>query len=110
MDEILPRCSDNNIKIDSASVMKCSSMVEYDSLVTCKLFGFKTVDDYYSYSSCLNFIHGKERIYHNTHPPGISVPVFFISAVDDPIFPPENIPRELCSNRKNTLLIVTERF
>eukprot|EP01126_Amoeba_proteus_P012461 TRINITY_DN1512_c0_g2_i19.p1 TRINITY_DN1512_c0_g2~~TRINITY_DN1512_c0_g2_i19.p1 ORF type:complete len:236 (+),score=37.20 TRINITY_DN1512_c0_g2_i19:661-1368(+) len=87
----------NNILIDSDVVQQCHTLKEYDSLVTSKLFGFKTVDEYYGYSGCVNYFSG------------ISIPTFFISAIDDPIINPNTIPVGLCRSLQNIALILTNR-
>jgi hypothetical protein len=54
----------------------------FDDAVTAPLHGFSGVDDYYSRSSCKQFLHT------------IGIPTLILQARDDPFLPEDALPRE----------------
>ena len=69
-----------NPPIDMQRMMQCSTFQEFDTYVTAPLHGFKDASEYYHKSSCHNYISG------------IGKPTLVISALDDPLVPPEAVP------------------
>lgn len=70
---------------------------EFDEGITRVSFGFKSVDDYYSYSSSSNSIKH------------VSTPLLCIQAANDPIAPSRGIPYEDIKENPKCLLIVTPK-
>ena len=60
---------------DMDAVQRCRSVYEFDDLVTAKVFGFSTADNYYATQSCNNFLHA------------IRVLTLLVQAKDDPLIP-----------------------
>jgi predicted alpha/beta-fold hydrolase len=75
---------------------KVTSILDFDEIATTKAFGFKTVDEYYRFGSCVFDI------------PYIDIPLLLISALDGPIAHKELLPfREVKSN-PNVILATTK--
>lgn len=70
----------NDTRIDHDAVMACQSMRSFDELVTRRLFGYHTVNEYHRLGSCVLRL------------PLVRVPLICMSARDDPICPPQQIP------------------
>ncbi|KAK1382268.1 Embryogenesis-associated protein EMB8 [Heracleum sosnowskyi] len=70
---------------------------EFDDGITRVSFGFKSVDDYYSYSSSSKVIKN------------VRIPLLCIQAENDPIAPSRGIPYEDIKGNPNCLLIVTPK-
>ena len=69
-------------EIDLEAAYNAKTFTEYDDVVTAPLNGFRDAQDYYSKSSCLQFLDT------------ISKPVLIIHSKDDPFSSPKIIPSE----------------
>ena len=65
---------------DSAAVAACSTLYEFDNLVTAPLHGFRNTEDYWDQSS------SKPWLKH------IEVPTLIINAINDPFMPAHALP------------------
>lgn len=70
------------------------TLTSYSEKVIVKVCGFKDIDQYYFESSCTHRLSN------------IQIPVFFLNAIDDPIFGSDVIPKE--ANHENVLIGTTE--
>lgn len=68
--------------LDIDTVRRCRGLVEFDHHVTARLHGFRDADDYYTRSSCGQFL------------PAIQRPLLLLSSADDPFNPAATLPRE----------------
>lgn len=66
------------VKIDR--VLESTTLQEYDTLITCNLWGFESIEQYYLLSSGKRFLKN------------ISIPFLTIQALDDPLIPTSVIP------------------
>jgi predicted alpha/beta-fold hydrolase len=69
-------------KIDFEAALSCKSVREFDEFVTRRLFGYESVDQYYIDASPCRFVHE------------IQTPLLCINATDDPVAPPDGLPRD----------------
>ncbi|KAK7582185.1 hypothetical protein V9T40_013630 [Parthenolecanium corni] len=67
-DEIIARYD-----LDVNAIFSAKSLVTFDELYTRRIYNFSTLDDYYNWSSAVNYLNG------------IKVPMVFINALDDPL-------------------------
>ncbi|PTN11584.1 YheT family hydrolase [Nitrosomonas aestuarii] len=65
---------------DARALSKCSSIYEFDNLVTAPLHGFRDTDDYWQKSSSKQWL------------PHIQVPALVINALNDPFMPASVLP------------------
>jgi predicted alpha/beta-fold hydrolase len=84
----------NPDKVIGEDIGKIFSLTSYTNNVITKLENFKTVSSYYHKSNCTRRLHK------------IKVPLFFLSALDDPIMGSEIIPFDKCY--ENILIGVTK--
>jgi len=61
--------------VDEQKLWGATSILVLDEVYSRRVWGFKSVNDYYKWVSCLNLI------------PTIDIPMVFINALDDPIIP-----------------------
>ena len=74
--------------VDRARLEAMRTIREFDDLVTAPVHGFVNAEDYWTASSCRQFL------------PSIRRPTLLISSVDDPIIPADVLPRqEVTRNR-----------
>lgn len=66
---------------DIQRVRRCRGIVDFDDCATAPLHGFAGAEDYYTRSSCAQFL------------PGIRVPTLLLSAANDPLIPAATFPR-----------------
>lgn len=66
---------------DLHALRKCRSFRAFDQLVTAPLHGFSNIDEYYADSSSYRYIGG------------VKTPSLVIHALDDPLIPPQAIPK-----------------
>lgn len=66
---------------DARALSKCSSIYEFDNLVTAPLHGFRDTDDYWQKSSSKQWL------------PHIQVPALVINALNDPFMPASVLPK-----------------
>jgi abhydrolase domain-containing protein 1/3 len=81
--------------IDAAEVLKSESIKEFDERFTSKVFGFDSVDQYYTEAS----IHTKMH--------ALAKPVLCLSAADDPFAPEYSIPIKEAEKNANIAIIKT---
>jgi len=67
---------------DAAAVAACTTLYEFDNLVTAPLHGFRNTEDYWSRSS------SKPWLRH------IEVPTLVINALNDPFMPANALPEQ----------------
>ena len=82
---------------DVDSVMKASTLAQYEESVQCKMHGFKSMDDYWEGNNPMRDVDD------------ISVPVLCLNSKDDPICGEKNIPMDLFKLYPNFCLALTER-
>ena len=83
----------NNLNLDLSRLNKIKTIKEFDDYITAPLNGFRNVEDYYSKTSCNNFIKN------------IRVQTLIIHSKDDPLIHPDSIPNEKNLSSKVTLEI-----
>jgi predicted alpha/beta-fold hydrolase len=66
--------------LDAAALARARTFAQFDALVTARLFGFASAEDYWRRSSSAPFLAGVRR------------PLLALSSLDDPIVPAESIP------------------
>lgn len=66
--------------LDLAKVTSAQTIAEFDDNFTAPLFGFASTNEYYRYSSSVNFIHT------------VSIPTVLLHAMDDPVAPLTAVP------------------
>lgn len=76
---------------------KSRTIIDIDSNLTSKVFGFGTVENYYDKASCVHRL------------PSIKIPTFIMMALDDPVIGKNSIDRDVCSANPYILLGVTEQ-
>eukprot|EP01116_Phalansterium_solitarium_P017333 TRINITY_DN4241_c0_g2_i3.p1 TRINITY_DN4241_c0_g2~~TRINITY_DN4241_c0_g2_i3.p1 ORF type:complete len:156 (-),score=50.77 TRINITY_DN4241_c0_g2_i3:232-699(-) len=81
--------------VDYDNFHQIRSVPDFDEFVTRRLFGYATVEDYYSDAS-------SDRLLHN-----VGVPLLLLSALDDPIIPAAAIPYDAPERNPNVLLVTT---
>jgi predicted alpha/beta-fold hydrolase len=82
--------------IDGAAVARARTFAEFDELVTARLFGFASADDYWRRSSSGPFLAGVRR------------PLLALSSLDDPIVPAETIPAAAAKANPHVTLEATQ--
>jgi predicted alpha/beta-fold hydrolase len=75
---------------DLEGVRAADTFSAFDAVVTARLHGFASAEDYWTRSSAGRFVAGVRR------------PLLAISALDDPLVPPESLP--LAAARANPLV------
>ena len=83
---------DHNIDILKSLDNMVDSIIDYDTVFTAKMFGYKDVEDYYDKASCTHQIKN------------IKIPTLFLSALDDPIIGEKGIDYESCAANEYTVL------
>lgn len=78
------------------ALIKVRTVTDYDHLVTSKVFGYETIENYYNKASSVHRI------------PHITTPTFIMMAKDDPVIGGKSIDYETCQSNPNVLLGVTE--
>ena len=76
---------------------KSRHLIDIDSLITSKTFGYGDVKTYYDRASCIHRL------------PGIKTPTFFLMAKDDPIIGEKAIDTNVCGKNPYILLGVTNK-
>ncbi len=82
--------------LDIPAVMNAKTMEEFEVLVYCRMFGYKTLHDYWVDNEPL-------RTIRNT-----AVPVLCINSEDDPICVKECIPFEIFATQPDSILVYTK--
>ena len=81
--------------IDFGRIMRASSYVEFDSAFSAKMHGLKDAEEYYKIGSTYDCIEQ------------VQIPVFALSALDDPMVHSEGIPYEKFRQHPNIILATT---
>jgi len=82
--------------VDVAYVTAVRTVEEFDRHFTCKLHGFDDPRSYYQQHSCVSYIKD------------VSVPLFLVNAMDDPLVLRDNIPFDAPTQNENVYLITTD--
>ncbi|ETW03517.1 hypothetical protein H310_04958 [Aphanomyces invadans] len=83
--------------VDIDKMKKCDTMWDVDHAMTLKVFGYKSVVEYYRDCSSAPYL------------PHVRIPLLCLSAKDDPVCVSTAIPVEDCLANKHVILAVTER-
>uniref|UniRef100_A0A8D0SHT9 Phospholipase ABHD3 n=1 Tax=Sus scrofa TaxID=9823 RepID=A0A8D0SHT9_PIG len=81
--------------IDMDHVMKAKSIREFDKRFTAVMFGYRTIDDYYTDAS------------PNRRLKSVGIPVLCLNSVDDVFSPSHAIPIETAKQNPNVALVLT---
>lgn len=84
-------------QVDMDKVLMSTSLREFDTNFTAKMFGFESCDHYYHEASPRHKIHR------------LRVPVLALSAADDPFLPRRAIPLKEAQNSNNLAIVLTAR-
>ncbi|KAJ3327445.1 hypothetical protein HDU76_011797 [Blyttiomyces sp. JEL0837] len=83
--------------LDESQISSVRSITDFDEAITRRLFGFRTVHEYYRMGSSAQYV------------PDITIPGLLLSALDDPVASLEAIPvYEVCAN-PNVVLATTAK-
>lgn len=82
-------------QIDMDQVMKAKSIREFDKRFTAVMFGYRTLDDYYTDAS------------PNRRLKSVGIPVLCLNATDDVFSPSHAIPIETAKQNPNVALVLT---
>ncbi|XP_077886413.1 phospholipase ABHD3 isoform X3 [Ictidomys tridecemlineatus] len=82
-------------QIDMDHVMKAKSIREFDKRFTSVMFGYRTIDDYYTDAS------------PNRRLNSVGIPVLCLNSVDDVFSPSHAIPIETAKQNPNVALVLT---
>ena len=91
----LAKAAEHPGQIDAAAVRRSRTFAEYDGLVTARLHGFASADDYWTRCSAARFVEGVRR------------DLLLLSADDDPLVPAGSIPVEQARGNRSITLEVT---
>jgi len=80
---------------DATAIRRTKTIRAYDDLVTAPIHGFASARDYYDKASCGRYLEGLAR------------PLAAIAAADDPMVPPDTLPRDLAARSRWLRLEVT---
>ncbi|XP_035826135.1 phospholipase ABHD3 isoform X3 [Aplysia californica] len=86
---------ENHLGIDTAHVLRSESIKDFDERFTTKIFGYESVDHYYTDASLHTKVHRLAR------------PVLCLSASDDPFAPHHSIPVKEAEENENIAIVVT---
>jgi len=76
---------------------KRSTLRELDDLITRRVWGFDSVDDYYATVTCTEDLKSVE------------IPLLIIHALDDPLVPTSVVPRDIINKNKNIIYCETKK-
>ena len=82
----------NNHSISINNIKAAKSFYEFDELFTAPVHGFKSAENYWEQSSCLQFLDK------------ITIPSLIINALDDPFLPQECYPYKIADHKSNIFL------
>lgn len=82
--------------IDIKAALSSSTLRDFDIHFTSKLFGYKTVDDYYHDASSLPYVKH------------VTIPTLFVNAKDDPFIDPIVYQDPSFESNENVILALTE--
>ncbi|KAH9515072.1 Phospholipase abhd3 [Bulinus truncatus] len=86
---------ERHLDIDTAHVLRSESIKDFDERFTSKLFGYNSVDHYYTEASLHTKVHSLAR------------PVLCLSAADDPFAPEASIPMKEAEENDNIAIVKT---
>ena len=72
--------------LDERAVRRATSFAAFDDVVTARVHGFRSAEDYWDRCSSAGFLRG------------IRVPTLLVQSEDDPMVPRESVPRDLAGN------------
>jgi len=83
-----------NEELELEAIYNCRRLRDFDASFTCKIFGYRTVDEYYDAASSVNYIKG------------VRVPTLILNAMDDPLIPPASMdnPRKEAEGNPHTIV------
>lgn len=79
------------------AILACKGLRDFDSLLTSRMSGFSSADEYYNSASCTNVIDN------------VRIPLLLISAIDDPVVNEEGIPIKNAEKSDYIMLVVTSK-
>ncbi|XP_033747846.1 protein ABHD15-like [Pecten maximus] len=83
--------------VDVQKALKTWSLTEYDQCVSCKMHGYNSIEEFWERNNPLRDVDD------------ISIPLMFVSSLDDPVYKNNNIPYDLFKFYPNFLMVATER-
>ncbi|XP_059144373.1 phospholipase ABHD3-like isoform X2 [Physella acuta] len=86
---------EHHLDIDTAHVLRSESIKDFDERFTSKLFGYDSVDHYYTEASLHTKVHA------------LAKPVLCLSAADDPFSPEHSIPMAEAEQNDNIAIVKT---
>ncbi|CAL1538386.1 unnamed protein product [Lymnaea stagnalis] len=86
---------ENHLDIDTSHVLQSESIRDFDERFTSKLFGYSSVDHYYTEASLYTKVHH------------LAKPVLCLSAADDPFAPEASIPMKEAAENDNIAIVKT---
>lgn len=84
-------------QVDFEEVSKATTIKEFDERFTAKIFGYQSIDHYYSEAALINKIHN------------IGVPTLCVCAADDMFQPYDALPIDVTEHNENVAFVVTAR-
>ncbi|BDG06283.1 YheT family hydrolase [Anaeromyxobacter oryzae] len=82
--------------LDPAAILGARTFAAYDAVVTARLHGFASAEDYWTRCSSGQFVRGVRR------------PLLLVAAIDDPIVPGDSVPVEAAGANPAVTLVATE--
>ncbi|ODM96292.1 Phospholipase ABHD3 [Orchesella cincta] len=93
--KFIDKFPDVSLKFDPKLALSAKTVREFDSAVTAPQFGFPNVLEYYKSATTSGHVHK------------LSIPVFALSAEDDPMCPGHLLPREEAVAENSKLALIT---
>lgn len=85
----------HDLPINLEQALLSKSTREFDELFTRRIHGYRSPEHYYREVSCVNYLHQ------------ITIPVFALSSLDDPVITKDCIPYEEFIHNSNLVLATT---
>lgn len=85
----------HDLPINLEEALRSKTTREFDELFTRRIHGYRSPEHYYREVSCVNYLHQ------------ITIPVFALSSLDDPVITKDCIPFEEFSHNSNLVLAIT---
>jgi len=84
--------------VDVRRIFNVTTLHELDEEYSRKVFGFDSLQDYYTWSSSARYMNN------------IDIPIVFLNSLDDPVVPPElqDIPLDYVMKSPNALHVITQ--
>jgi predicted alpha/beta-fold hydrolase len=83
--------------LDFLHISQSRSIQEFDERCVIKLFGYKTIEEYYTTASCLHTLTQ------------VKVPMLCVNAGDDPFIHPSILPHHMVKENPNLIFALTAR-